>query len=168
MPAYRVNRPQGVDLMRDTDVSNEANFGRRQTGLDGRATRAGTPGGVTTNGASAPNKPNLPWGDLGGKCCTDKELRQLDAGAAPGRTKPISRGRPCLGIGRRSVPPVGPVAQTNPIGGRRGRGLSCQTKPIRRLWKAGSPGQVRKRFDRHVPADYLWAFTVAERIDRLG
>ena len=35
---------------------------------------------------------HLPWGDLGGKCCTDKELRQLDAGAAPGRTKPISAG----------------------------------------------------------------------------
>jgi hypothetical protein len=64
-------------------------------GRDGRGTHGrsrpcyGTHGGVTTNRASAPNKPNLGAGDLEDKYRVNKELRPIGCTSGPRKTKPI-------------------------------------------------------------------------------
>ncbi len=53
----------------------------------------GTPRGVNTNRASAPNEPNLRVGDVEDKCRADKELQPVGPSGDPGKTKPKDSSR---------------------------------------------------------------------------
>ncbi len=80
----------------------------------------GTPCGVTTSRASAPNKPNFGAGQMKGKCRANKELRSMGCGSGPGKTKPIRSGGGYQGTAARPpAPELWAVVQTNPISGSR-------------------------------------------------
>jgi hypothetical protein len=64
-------------------------YGRVARDTHGRSRPCcGTPYGVTTNRAAAPNEANLRAGVLEHKCRADKELRGTGCGSGPGKTKP--------------------------------------------------------------------------------
>ncbi len=69
--------------------------------LMGRMPMPRAAGGGAANRASAPNKANFGRGEMEGKCCADKELRQMGRGRGFGKTKPISGRAGSDGAGRR-------------------------------------------------------------------
>jgi hypothetical protein len=89
-------RPQAA-CAKQTQFSGHGRDGRGTHGRNARATErlAASPrlrgDDIATNRVSAPNKPNFGPGKVKGKCCANRELRQVGCENGPGKTKPISR-----------------------------------------------------------------------------
>jgi hypothetical protein len=89
-------RPQAA-CAKQSQFPGHGRDGRGTHGRDARATErlAASPrlrgDDIATNRVSAPNKPNFGPGKMKGKCCANRELRQVGCENGPGKTKPISR-----------------------------------------------------------------------------
>jgi hypothetical protein len=104
--------------------------------------------------ANAPNKPNLGPGKMKGKCCANKELRQVGCGSGPEKTKPIRSGGGYQGQGSaaRAPAPELRASCTNKPNSDRGhvRGKSCRGKDLWCIIHAEDFGETKPI---HAPAN---------------